>query len=117
MRKYLNLKQLTNQKKKIETQFEKLEVRFAIGEIDQYLYQKYTQKFSDEIGEIEQKIDFGKNGSSNLENVINKATKISKTLSKTWKLCLLIKKLNCKKLSSQRAQPMIKKISEFEPQK
>jgi site-specific DNA recombinase len=85
MRKYLNLKQLTNQKKKIETQFEKLEVRFAIGEIDQYLYQKYTQKFSDEIGEIEQKIDFGKNGSSNLENVINKATKISKTLSKTCK--------------------------------
>jgi uncharacterized membrane protein len=41
------------QKKKLETQFEKLEERFAIGEIGQDLYQKYTQKFNDDLTEIE----------------------------------------------------------------
>ena len=74
---------LTAQKKKIETQLEKLEERFAIGEIGQDLYQKYTQKFSYEMAEIEQKIDFGQNGSSNLEKVTNEAIKISKNLSST----------------------------------
>ena len=55
--------------KKGETQLEKLEERFAIGEIGQDLFLKYTQKFSDEMSEIEQKIDSGQNGSSNLEMV------------------------------------------------
>ena len=57
--KDFDLKQLTTQKKKAKTQLEKLEERFAIGKIGQDLYQKYTQKFSDEMAEIEQKIDFG----------------------------------------------------------
>ena len=78
------MKQLSAQKKKVETQLEKLEERFAIGEIGQDLYQKYTQKFSDELSEIEQKIDFGQNGSSNLEKVTNEAIKVSKNLSSTW---------------------------------
>ena len=78
------MKQLTTQKKKAKTQLEKLEERFAIGEIGQDLYQKYTQKFSDEMAEIEQKIDFGQNGSSNLEKVTNEAIKASKNLSSTW---------------------------------
>ena len=50
----------------------------------QDLYQKYTRKFSDELSEIEQKIDFGQNGSSNLERVTNEAIKVSKNLSSTW---------------------------------
>ena len=82
--KHFDLKQLSAQKKKVETQLEKLEERFAIGEIGQDLYQKYTQKFSDELSEIEQKIDFGQNGSSNLEKVTNEAIKVSKNLSSTW---------------------------------
>ena len=67
--KQFDLKQLSAQKKQAKTQLEKLEKRFVIGEIGQDLYQKYTQKFSDELSEIEQKIDFGQNGSSNLEMV------------------------------------------------
>ena len=82
--KHFDLKQLSAQKKKVETQLEKLEERFAIGEIGQDLYQKYTQKFGDELSEIEQKIDFGQNGSSNLEKVTNEAIKVSKNLSSTW---------------------------------
>ena len=50
---------MSAQKKKVEAQLEKLEERFAIGEIGQDLYQKYTQKFGNELTEIEQKIDFG----------------------------------------------------------
>ena len=53
--KCFDLKQLSAQKKKVETQLEKLEEWFAIGEIGQDLYQKYSQKFSDELSEIEQK--------------------------------------------------------------
>ena len=50
------------------------------GIISQDLYQKYTQKFGDDLTEIEQKIDFGQNGSSNLEKVTNEAIKVSKNL-------------------------------------
>ena len=48
------------------------------------IFRKYTQKFGDELSEIEQKIDFGQNGSSNLEKVTNEAIKVSKNLSSTW---------------------------------
>ncbi len=41
--KHFDLKQLTVQNKKVETQLEKLEEWFKIGEIGQDLYQKYTQ--------------------------------------------------------------------------
>ena len=75
---------MSAQKKKVETRLEKLEDRFAIGEIGQDLYQKYTLKFGDELSEIEQKIDFGQNGSSNLEKVTNKAIKVSKNLSSSF---------------------------------
>ena len=77
------MKQLSAQKKKVEDQLEKLEERFAIGEIGQDLYQKYTQKFGDELSKIEQKIDFGQNVSSNLEKVTNETIKVSKNLSST----------------------------------
>ena len=53
--KHFDLKQLSAQKKRVEDQLEKLEERFAIGEIGQDIYQKYTQKFGDELTEIEQK--------------------------------------------------------------
>lgn len=51
--KNFDLKQLSAQKKKVEIQLGKLEERFAIGEIGQDLYQKYNQKFSDKLSEIE----------------------------------------------------------------
>ena len=51
--KQFDLKQLSNQNKKIETKLLQLEERFVIGEIGQDLYQRYTQKFTDEIGVIE----------------------------------------------------------------
>ena len=57
--RHFDFKQLSNQKKKIEAQLEKLEERFTICEIGQDLYQKYTQKFGVKLNEIEQKIDFG----------------------------------------------------------
>ena len=45
------------------------------------LIYKIVQKFSDELTEIEQKIDFGQNGSSKLEKVTNEAIIVSKNLS------------------------------------
>ena len=45
------------------------------------LIYKIIQKFSDELTEIEQKIDFRQNGSSKLEKVTNEAIIVSKNLS------------------------------------
>ena len=42
------------------------------------LYQKYTQKFNNEMIKFMQKIDFGQNSSSNLEKLTNEAIKVSK---------------------------------------
>ena len=55
----------------------------AIGEIGADLYQKYTQKYSDELADIDRKITNGLKGSSNLENITNEAIKISQNLSST----------------------------------
>tara|TARA_B110000977_G_scaffold97285_1_gene128216 strand:+ start:1601 stop:1807 length:207 start_codon:yes stop_codon:yes gene_type:complete len=48
---------------------DKLEERFAIGEIGQDLYQKYTQKFSDEL---DQQID---NSQSQIEQLMQSCLK------------------------------------------
>jgi site-specific DNA recombinase len=76
---------LESKNQQIKVNFQKLEERYAIGEIDSDLYQKYAKKYSNEMSEIDKKLSNDLKVSSNLENVINKATKISKTLSKTWK--------------------------------
>ena len=48
---------------------DKLEVRFVIGEIGQDLYQKYTQKFTDEL---DQQID---NSQSQIEQLMQSCLK------------------------------------------
>ena len=75
---------LESRKSKLETQLDKIEERYAIGEIGADLYQKYTQKYSDELADIDRKITNGLKGSSNLENITNEAIKISQNLSSTW---------------------------------
>ena len=75
---------LESRKSKLETQIDKIEERYAIGEISADLYQKYTQKYSDELADIDRKITNGLKGSSNLENITNEAIKISQNLSSTW---------------------------------
>ena len=44
---------LESRKSKLETQLDKIEERYAIGEIGADLYQKYTQKYSDELADID----------------------------------------------------------------
>ena len=75
---------LESRKRKLETQLDKIEERYAIGEIGADLYQKYTKKYSDELADIDRKITNGLKGSSNLENITNEAVKISNNLSSTW---------------------------------
>ena len=68
-----SLKQkLTETKKKLDT----IEERFVIGEIDRSQYENFRPKYEKECFEIEQEL--GKTGGykSNLEKVINFATKI-----------------------------------------
>jgi hypothetical protein len=107
------LKQLTTQKNKIETQLEKLEERFAIGETGQNLYQKYTQIFSDELIEIDQKLDFGQNGSSSLGKVTEEVIKVSKNLFSTSLDMSYDQKYEFQKFASPKGATYIKKNDRF----
>ena len=73
-------KQLTALKSKTDT----IEERFAVGEIDKEIYQKFKSKFSDEQKQLELNLIQPKISSSNLQKAINKAIKMASNLSEIW---------------------------------
>ena len=73
-------KQLSLLKSKIET----IEERFAIGEINNEIYQKIKVKYQNEINELKSNLNNSSISSSNLQIVIDKALKISSNLSELW---------------------------------
>lgn len=79
--------QIKQVKKKIsekKNQLEGVEERFVLGEISKELYEKYSQKFRDEINNLEQELaGYGIEG-SNLENTVKKMLKIAENLSSAW---------------------------------
>ena len=73
-------KQLSALKSKTDT----IEERFAVGEIDKEIYQKFKSKFSDEQKQLELNLIQPKISSSNLQKAINKAIKMASNLSEIW---------------------------------
>ena len=73
-------KQLTALKSKTDT----IEERFAVGEIDKEIYQKFKSKFNDEQNQLELNLIQPKISSSNLQKAINKAIKMASKLSEIW---------------------------------
>ena len=73
-------KQLTVLHSKIET----IEERFAIGEIDSTLYQKYKSKYIVEQTEIESNFSDASISSSNLHTAIDLALKMSSNITDLW---------------------------------
>jgi site-specific DNA recombinase len=63
---------------------EKVEERFALGEINRAIYEKVASKFEGEIERMEAALS--KNGfdSSNLEKVVEKGLAMAQNLSKIW---------------------------------
>lgn len=68
----------------INSKIDKLEERFALGDIDRSIFNKYSKKYQSEIDEIKSEIDFPEFNSSNLQKAIDTALKISTNLNELW---------------------------------
>lgn len=68
----------------INRKIEQFELRFVEGEINKFLFEKYSQKFEAEKQEVEQILEKSSFGSSNLENYINWVVSFSQNLTSTW---------------------------------
>ncbi|MCF8381782.1 MAG: recombinase family protein, partial [Bacteroidales bacterium] len=73
-------KQLTELKNKKD----KLEERFAFGEIEQSLYDKFLCQIDGQIEELDAKYDFSGIDTSNLKINLNKAVEFTQNVSKYW---------------------------------
>ncbi|MBS1773958.1 MAG: recombinase family protein [Bacteroidetes bacterium] len=69
---------------KLENKIEALEERFICGEIERELYQKYRDKFHNEIKELSQKIEKCMITSSNLEKAVEKGMELAENISQLW---------------------------------
>ncbi|MFN3405594.1 MAG: recombinase family protein [Cytophagaceae bacterium] len=79
-----NRKALNRVKAEIEDKIEKVEERFALGEINQELFQKINLKYKAELDLTEKELEKVKVKLSNLENYINFSLEIASNLSKIW---------------------------------
>jgi len=70
----------------IKVKLEKIEERFAIGEIDLSIYEKFSKKFKDEVKAIEQEINKTSLEKSNLDLYIDKSLELSCNLHNIWEL-------------------------------
>lgn len=70
----------------LKEKLEKIQERFAIGEIDNSIYDKFSIKFKNEINEIEKEIQKTSLEKSNLENYIEKSLKLACNLHTMWSL-------------------------------
>ena len=73
-------KQQTELKKKIES----VEERFAVGEITQEIFKKYTEKYKSRLAENAKNLETTSLTSSNLQKVIENSKEMTKNLSNTW---------------------------------
>lgn len=87
-------KQLTIIKDKIES----IEERFAIGEIDARIFEKYSTKFTKQKVQLEEQLKDSTISSSNLSKAMDKAIKMSTKLSKLWVSGNLVQKSKLQKL-------------------
>ena len=69
---------------KIEDNIEKIEMRFAIGEIEKDLYLKFKEQFNKELTQINEQISKSSFNLSNLEKAIDNALRYSVELPKIW---------------------------------
>ena len=68
----------------LESNLERIEKRFVLGEIDRDLYIKYKDQFDKELTEINEQIKSSQFNLSNLEKLIDKALEYALNLPKLW---------------------------------
>jgi hypothetical protein len=70
----------------LNEKLEKIQERFAIGEIDNKIYDKFSVKFKNEINEIEKEIRKLCLEKSNLDSYIEKSLQLACNLHSMWSL-------------------------------
>jgi hypothetical protein len=75
---------LKQQQSVLETKREKLEERYAFGEIEHDTYIKFASKLDGQITEIESKFTIPEKDISNLKSNLNKAIDFTQNVSKYW---------------------------------
>jgi site-specific DNA recombinase len=68
----------------VYSKIEAIEERFAIGEINSDIYNKFNAKYTKELKELESNLNNSTLSSSNLQIAIDKALKMSSNLSDIW---------------------------------
>jgi site-specific DNA recombinase len=68
----------------IRVQLEKIEERYALGEIPLQIFERLSNKYSVEIEEAEQLLTENSFDSSNLEKVVEKGLEIIANISRSW---------------------------------
>ncbi len=81
-----NTASLKHKLKKMNEKLETIEERYAIGEIDGRLYEKFSNKYKEEIKEVEQEIKKTSLEKSNLDDYIEKSLQLSCNLQNVWNL-------------------------------
>lgn len=61
-----------------------MEERFAIGEINKEIYEKFKVKYQSEINDLESNLFNSSISSSNLEKAIKKALRVASNLTELW---------------------------------
>lgn len=79
-----DVKTLSAQVSKIESNLEKIETRFVLGEIEKDLYLKYKGQFDNELDTIQQEIDNSGFNLSNLELAVENALQDALDLPSLW---------------------------------
>ena len=79
-----NESQVKKELKKMESKIDTIEERYAIGEIDKPIYEKFISKYNVEKVDLESNLLNSTISSSNLQNAINTALDISSNLTDIW---------------------------------
>ena len=83
-RLYLDQTVLKKRFKELKTKKETLDSRFAFGEIDKELYNRFIGPVTSELIEIEEKLDDFQIKISNLDKKVSELIEFSRNLSKIW---------------------------------
>ncbi len=81
----------------LEKQIDKIQERFALGEIDNAMYQKFFKKYDEQLNEIRAKSKNTSIESSNLQNCLKKALEFCKNPSLWWESQSIDRKIRIQK--------------------
>lgn len=82
----------------MQSQLEKIEEKFVLGQINQELFEKYSAKYKDELVEMNEEFRNCSIDSSNLENAVEKCLTIAQNISSAWVLASFENKQRLQKL-------------------